>query len=88
MSYVPTTGELYVGGYSKGIVEGKTLACVAKYSAVYGTMPEPTVGTFVEEILEFFTTTENWAGIGVTAGLVFVLTLIFSLLIRGNKGKK
>jgi len=88
MSYVPNTGELYIGGYSKGIVEGKTLACVAKYSSVYGTMPEPTLGTFIEEILEFFTTPNNWAGIGITAGLVFVLTLIFSLLIKGKKGKK
>ncbi|MHA1475420.1 MAG: YncE family protein [Promethearchaeota archaeon] len=88
MSYVPTTGELYVGGYSKGIVEGKTLACVAKYSSIYGTMPEPTEGTVIEELIEFFTTINNWIGIGVTAGLVFVLTLIFSLLIRGKKGKK
>jgi len=88
MSYVPTTGELYVGGYSKGIVEGKTLACVAKYSSIYGTMPEPTEGTVIEELIEFFTTINNWIGIGVTAGLVFVLTLIFSLLIKGKKGKK
>jgi hypothetical protein len=93
MAYVPTTGELYVGGYSKGIVEGKTLACVAKYSSVYGTVPEceePTdeVLPFIEELLEFFTTGDNWAGIGVTAGLVFVLTLILSLIMKGKKGKK
>lgn len=90
MSYVPTTGELYVGGYSKGIIEGKTLACVAKYSSVYGTIPElpDEVLPFLDEIIEFFTTGENWAGIGITAGLVFVLTLLFSLLIKGKKGKK
>lgn len=103
IAYVPNTGELYVGGYSKGITEGKTLACVAKYSSVYGTMPEcqdPTCEdptdedptdeekTFLEELLEFFSTSNNWTGIGITAALAILLTLLPTLLIKGKKGKK
>ncbi|MHA1720767.1 MAG: hypothetical protein ACTSWX_03035 [Promethearchaeota archaeon] len=96
MSYVSTTGELYIGGYSRSIIENKTLGFVAKFSSVYGTIPEDSESsqgsqesqTFLEQLMNFYTTPLNWLGIGITAALVFILTLLFSLLIMGGKKNK